>query len=176
MIGEKIAKYLSDNRISKAELIKKTGISRSGIDNIINGKTSPTIDTLEKIAKALEVSIYYFFDEPNLNEELYKNNQRKIEMYDTLSDFYHFLEFAEICNTTDLNQEIIKQIGDVTTIEIASIGDLMKYFIKLKSGLKAVVTLFDYVDNEKYEKSDLSKNFTHIYSHMYATYCADKKK
>ena len=44
------------------ELVKLTGISRGTLNNIENGKTSPRLSQLEKIAEALEVKIADLFD------------------------------------------------------------------------------------------------------------------
>lgn len=45
------------------ELAKLTGISKSTLNNIENGKTSPTLDQLKAIAKALDTSITSLFDD-----------------------------------------------------------------------------------------------------------------
>ncbi|MDE7435722.1 MAG: helix-turn-helix domain-containing protein [Lachnospiraceae bacterium] len=46
-----------EKRISMRELAEKTGIGRSTLYDYEIGKTSPTLDNLEKIAKALGVKI-----------------------------------------------------------------------------------------------------------------------
>ncbi len=43
--------------ISVRQLSLTTGIPKSTIDNIMNEKYSPTMDNMEKIAKALKVRI-----------------------------------------------------------------------------------------------------------------------
>lgn len=45
------------------ELAEKTGIGRSTLYNYENGKSSPTMDAMEKIAKALDVRIADLFTE-----------------------------------------------------------------------------------------------------------------
>lgn len=44
--------------ITLIKLAEMTGISKSTLNNIENGKTSPTIDQLETIANALKISLY----------------------------------------------------------------------------------------------------------------------
>ena len=39
-----------------------TGVSKSTIDNIANGRTSPTMDTMERLAKGLKVRIQDLYD------------------------------------------------------------------------------------------------------------------
>ena len=45
------------------ELSELTGISKSTLNNIENGKTSPTLDQLKAIAKALDTRITALFDD-----------------------------------------------------------------------------------------------------------------
>ncbi|MBS6182552.1 helix-turn-helix transcriptional regulator [[Clostridium] innocuum] len=47
---------------SLRELSKLTGITRSTLNNYENGKTSPTIHQLEKIAEALNIKITDLFE------------------------------------------------------------------------------------------------------------------
>ncbi|GMQ62448.1 helix-turn-helix domain-containing protein [Vallitalea maricola] len=42
---------------NKSQLAKKAGISKATISKLENYKESPTIETLEKIAKALDVKV-----------------------------------------------------------------------------------------------------------------------
>ncbi len=44
-------------KITLVKLAEMTGISKSTLNNIENGKTSPTIYQLETIAKALKISV-----------------------------------------------------------------------------------------------------------------------
>lgn len=44
------------------DLSKLTGITKSTLNNYENGKTSPTIHQLEKIAKALHIKITDLFE------------------------------------------------------------------------------------------------------------------
>lgn len=50
-------KRRSEKRITLMELQELTGISKSTLNNIENGRTSPTINQLERIAIALNVRI-----------------------------------------------------------------------------------------------------------------------
>lgn len=51
-------------KVTLVELSKSTGISKSTLNNIDNGKVSPTIKQLEAIAKALEVRISDLYESP----------------------------------------------------------------------------------------------------------------
>lgn len=52
----------TSKNITLIELSKKTGIGKSTLNNIENGKTSPTLFQLEMIAIALGVKINDLFD------------------------------------------------------------------------------------------------------------------
>lgn len=60
---------------NKSDFYKKTELDVSTISAILNGKTLPTVPTLEKMAKYFNVPVGYFFEdyEDNLNR-LLKNN------------------------------------------------------------------------------------------------------
>ena len=49
------------NNYTLAQLAELTGISKSEINAIENGKVSPRLDTLERIAKGLGVNIHDLF-------------------------------------------------------------------------------------------------------------------
>lgn len=49
-------------KITLTKLEEQTGISKSALNNFENDKTSPTMNHMEKIAKALEVRIVDLFD------------------------------------------------------------------------------------------------------------------
>ena len=62
MIKINTYKAHTDRGISTEKLAEMTGISKSTINNIDNGKTLPRIDQLEAIAKALDVRINDLFE------------------------------------------------------------------------------------------------------------------
>ena len=51
----------SKNNMTQAELARKTGIRQSNISRIENGKCSPNLDTLIKLAKGLNKKIQIQF-------------------------------------------------------------------------------------------------------------------
>lgn len=58
----------NQNGMTTALLADKVGITRANMSRIVNGKTTPSIPTLEKIASALEVNITELFEPANSNE------------------------------------------------------------------------------------------------------------
>lgn len=61
----KLRKLIDGKKITKASVIKKTGISRPALDSILDGNDFK-VSNLEKIANALCVSVGYFFDEEDV--------------------------------------------------------------------------------------------------------------
>lgn len=59
-----LGKIMYKNNISERQLAAMTGISRSTINNIVNGRYSPTMDNMEKLAKALKIHITDLFESP----------------------------------------------------------------------------------------------------------------
>lgn len=58
----KLNNLIDGKKTTKASIIKKTGISRPALDSILEGNDFK-VSNLEKIARALCVSVGYFFDE-----------------------------------------------------------------------------------------------------------------
>ena len=62
MIGEKIKDYRKEKSWTQGQLAQKTGMSKISIGNYERGDRCPTLDTLQKIADALEVPASYFLN------------------------------------------------------------------------------------------------------------------
>jgi transcriptional regulator with XRE-family HTH domain len=60
-IGRKLKKLREDKNLSQGDVEKKTGLLRCYTSRVENGYTVPSVDTLEKYARALEVPLYRFF-------------------------------------------------------------------------------------------------------------------
>lgn len=54
---------LLERRFTKVELLKAIDLSAPSLQNILNGKSLPRIDTLETIANFFNVDMNYFFDQ-----------------------------------------------------------------------------------------------------------------
>lgn len=60
-IGRKLKKLREDKNLSQGDVEKKTGLLRCYTSRVENGYTVPSVETLEKYARALEVPLYRFF-------------------------------------------------------------------------------------------------------------------
>ena len=93
VIGRRLRKLREEKSLSQGDIEKRTGLLRCYISRVENGHTVPSLETLERLAAALEVPLYQLFYEgeeppalPNLsprqttedlalNEEAEKENR-----------------------------------------------------------------------------------------------------
>ena len=61
----RLKEMLKNRKLSAKELSDLCNISENSISKIITGKTSPSLDTLERIALALSVPVSELFAEPS---------------------------------------------------------------------------------------------------------------
>lgn len=67
VISDRLRQLREQKNLSQGDIEKRTGLLRSYISRVENGHTVPAIETLEKLARALEVPLYqllYDGDEP----------------------------------------------------------------------------------------------------------------
>ncbi len=67
VISDRLRQLREERKLSQGDIEKKTGLLRCYISRVENGHTVPAIETLEKLARALEVPMYQLFydgDEP----------------------------------------------------------------------------------------------------------------
>ena len=61
LIGDRLRELRADKKLSQGDVEKRTGLLRCYISRVENGHTVPSIETLEKLARAFEVPLYHFF-------------------------------------------------------------------------------------------------------------------
>lgn len=67
-MGLRIKEILKEQGGTSLSLAEKVGITRPNMSNIVNGKTKPSLDTLERIATALNVEIWELFERTGTTE------------------------------------------------------------------------------------------------------------
>src|SRR5208283_4425583 len=69
MIGERLRTLREFKNLSQGDIENRTGLLRCYISRVENGHTVPAIETLEKLARALEVPLYQlFYEEPGTQQ------------------------------------------------------------------------------------------------------------
>ena len=61
-IGETIRNFRLQRSMSQGDIEKRTGLLRCYLSRVENGHTIPSLDTLAKIAQAMEISLSHFFE------------------------------------------------------------------------------------------------------------------
>jgi transcriptional regulator with XRE-family HTH domain len=68
IIGDRLRELREEQNLSQGDIEKRTGLLCCYISRVENGHTVPSVETLEKFARALEVPVYQLFyegsDEP----------------------------------------------------------------------------------------------------------------
>lgn len=79
IIGDRLRLLREQKNMSQGDVEKRTGLLRCYISRIENGHTVPAIDTLEKLARGLEVPMYQLFYDGDKPPELPHLPKRKTE-------------------------------------------------------------------------------------------------
>ena len=61
IIGDRLRALREEKKFSQGDVEKRTGLLRCYISRVENGHTVPAIETLEKMARALEIPMYQLF-------------------------------------------------------------------------------------------------------------------
>src|SRR6202140_5020713 len=77
IIGDRLRTLREEKKLSQGDIEKRTGLLRCYISRVENGHTVPAIETLEKMARALEVPVYQLFYDGEEPPELPNLPKRK---------------------------------------------------------------------------------------------------
>src|SRR5713101_6833587 len=100
IIGDRLRQLRQAKNLSQGDVEKRTGLLRCYLSRVENGHTVPAIETLEKMARALEVPMYQLFYEgeqppqvPNLfkrksaDEDLWGSSGKEARYLNKLRNF-----------------------------------------------------------------------------------------
>ena len=77
VIGTRLRKLREDRTLSQGDIEKRTGLLRCYISRVENGHTVPSLETLERLAAALELPLYQLFYEGDKPPELPNLSKRQ---------------------------------------------------------------------------------------------------
>src|SRR6266849_4946317 len=63
VIGDRLRALREQKGLSQGDIEKQSGLKRAYISRVEHGHTVPSVETLEKLARALEVPLYQLFYE-----------------------------------------------------------------------------------------------------------------
>jgi transcriptional regulator with XRE-family HTH domain len=70
VISDRLKTIREQKDLSQGDIEERTGLKRCYVSRVENGHTVPSIETLEKLARALEVPLYHFFYDGDAPPEL----------------------------------------------------------------------------------------------------------
>ncbi len=77
VIGIRLRKLREERKLSQGDIEKRTGLLRCYISRVENGHTVPSLETLERLAAAMEIPLYQLFYEGERPPDLPNLTQRK---------------------------------------------------------------------------------------------------
>ena len=77
IIGDRLRVMREEKKFSQGDIEKRTGLLRCYISRVENGHTIPSIETLEKLARALEIPLYQLFYDGEEPPELTNLSNRR---------------------------------------------------------------------------------------------------
>jgi transcriptional regulator with XRE-family HTH domain len=86
MIAANVVRLREFAELSQKEVCAASGLTQGQLSLIENGKTEPTITTLDKLAKALNAPIAEFFRPAGKEMEISMSTMEKIKLIDSLPD------------------------------------------------------------------------------------------
>jgi len=105
VIGERLRDIRTERNLSQGDIEKRTGLLRCYISRVENGHTVPAIETLEKMARAMEIPMYQLFydgENPPKAPDLPKpKNGRDTEWGNKGKDADLLRQFRRVLSRTD---------------------------------------------------------------------------
>jgi transcriptional regulator with XRE-family HTH domain len=77
VIGTRLKKLREDRTLSQGDIEKRTGLLRCYISRVENGHTVPSLETLERLAAALDIPLYQLFYEGDAEPDLPNLSKRR---------------------------------------------------------------------------------------------------
>lgn len=105
IIGDRLREMREEKKLSQGDIEKRTGLLRCYISRVENGHTVPAIETLEKMARALECPLYQLFydgeDPPKLPNILKRKASDEIAWGSTGKDARYLNKFRRLLGKTE---------------------------------------------------------------------------
>src|SRR6202140_3436875 len=105
IIGDRLREMREEKKLSQGDIEKRTGLLRCYISRVENGHTVPAIETLEKMARALECPLYQLFYEgeepPKLPNLLKRKSSDEIVWGSTGKEARYLNKFRRLLGKTE---------------------------------------------------------------------------
>jgi transcriptional regulator with XRE-family HTH domain len=112
IIGDRVRAMREAKQLSQGDIEKRTGLLRCYISRVENGHTVPAVETLEKLARALECPLYQLFydgeEPPQLPNFLKRKSSDDIVWGGSGKDARYLSRFRRLLGkTTDTDRKLI---------------------------------------------------------------------
>ena len=105
IIGDRLRALREEKKYSQGDIEKRTGLLRCYISRVENGHTVPAIETLEKMARALDIPLYQLFydgEKPPALPNLSANNKPLPKDWASSGKWSRFmLRVQDLCGRMD---------------------------------------------------------------------------
>ena len=105
IIGDRLREMREEKKLSQGDIEKRTGLLRCYISRVENGHTVPAIETLEKMARALECPLYQLFYEgeepPKLPNILKRKSSDEVVWGSTGKEARYLNKFRRLLGKTE---------------------------------------------------------------------------
>ena len=105
IIGDRLREMREEKKLSQGDIEKRTGLLRCYISRVENGHTVPAIETLEKMARALECPLYQLFYEgeepPQMPNILKRKSSDEIVWGSTGKEARYLNKFRRLLGKTE---------------------------------------------------------------------------
>lgn len=109
MLGPRLRQVRREKGLSQGELADHAGINRSYLSMLENGRSSPTLDVVKRLAKGLDVNIWRLVTDVNEGNYDYDLDE-EFDMYDGLRDFLNDSDEIMLIRPTIDETEMLKGI------------------------------------------------------------------
>jgi transcriptional regulator with XRE-family HTH domain len=144
-IGEKIKELRTKNNLTLNDLSSRTNLSIGYLSQLERGLTSVAIDTLDNIAKALGVTIYYFLSKPK-NKKNFILRSYEREVLEVENNRIIQIQLTNDIEGKNLLPRIFEILPSSSDEEITSYPHIGEEFVYV---LEGILTLL--IDKERYE-------------------------
>jgi transcriptional regulator with XRE-family HTH domain len=117
LIGDRLRTLRIEKKFSQGDIEKRTGLFRCYISRVECGHTVPSVATLEKMARALEVPLYVLFydgeEPPALPKSLSRKNGDKISWGNSGKDRLTLTQFRRLLGRiSDEDQRLLMFVAN----------------------------------------------------------------
>ncbi|NMM61809.1 cupin domain-containing protein [Clostridium sp. P21] len=144
-VGKKIKELRTNKNLTLKELSVKTNLSIGFLSQLERGLTAVAIDSLNNIAKALDVNLSYFINEANHNKKIILRSYEKEVFQVENNQFIHYHLTNDIENK-NLLPRLIEILPTSSKESLTSYQHEGEEFVYV---LEGILTLF--INNEQQE-------------------------